>query len=204
MAVSYPLDFPSVAVPKRMKWAAKAVVGVARSPFTLTQQVTAMAGAAWGPLEILLPPMQRADAAAVIGFLLALNGQEGTFLMAPQEASPRGSWVSPVVNGSQAAGVKSLAIRGVDGLTWSAGDYFQLGSGSGTHLHMVTRDGQQVGSPSWGLVECWPPLRAAVSDAATITLTSPKGLWRLASSEMGWDIDEAMEYGVGFSVVEAL
>ena len=204
MTISYPLSLPSSPSPKRMRWRTLSAVGFARSPFTLTGQVYEHAGAMWGPVEVILPPMQRADAEAWLAFALALNGRRGTFLMGPVESAPQGTWVSPVVSGSHAAGVKVLNVRGVDGLSWAAGDWFQVGSGSSAHLHKVTVSGAHAGSPSVAQVDFWPPLREALTDGVTVTLASPKGQWRMVGNEPEWDLGEALEYGFGFTCEEAL
>lgn len=184
----------------------RSVVGVAESPFTLSQQVYAHPGEVWSA-ELDFPPLERAEAEDLIGMLLALNGMEGTFLMGdPLGKTARGTWSgsSPVVSGAHAAGLKTIGIRNVDGKTWKRGDWLQFGSGSTTHLHKIVQDGSQVGSPSLASIEIWPRTRTTLADGDAITIASPRGLWRLASNVGGWDLIDAMEYGVRLSAIEAL
>lgn len=84
-----------------------------------------------------------------------------------------------------------------------AGDWIQLGSGSATRLHKVLDD---VNSDASGnaTLSIWPSLRSSPSDNAQITVSSPKGQWRLASNEIQYSIDEASVYGITFACVESL
>jgi hypothetical protein len=205
MALSYPLTFPSLA-PARIVFRARSVVGVQPSPLTMEHTVYAWQGDLW-EADIDMPPMETEDAEPSIGMLLALNGMEGTFLMGPANAGyagARGTWSgsSPVVNGAHAVGARTLSIRSVDGKDWKAGDWFQLGSGSTSRLHKVVQDGSQTGSPSAANLEIFPRLRAAVSNGDALTLSSPKGMWRLASNVREWSIEIAQIYGIRFSCIE--
>lgn len=206
MAISFPLALPTTQVARRVRFGALSAVGVSASPFTFAQQVFAHQGGMWRA-EVEIPPMKRADAAAWIAFLVKLNGREGTFLMGdPTSETPRGTWSAgaPVLSGAHARGAKTLTIRGVDGRTWKEQDWFQIGSGDDSRLHMVVQDGQQIGSPSTGSVEIWPALRTDYSDGAALTVSAAKGRWRLSSNERAWDVDLAQVYGLQFSCEEAL
>jgi hypothetical protein len=205
MALSYPLTFPTVQMPVSTKFRASSAVGVSVSPFTKEQQIYAHQGDALA-VDIQMPPMERDDAETVVGFLLALNGMEGTYLLGdPANTGPRGTWAgSPKVFGAHAAGVKSVAMDGFSaGATVKAGDWFQTGSGSSTHLHKLVQDATADGSGLLTL-EIRPPLRAALADNATFVTSGPKGLWRLASNDIEWSIEGAQLYGVQFSAIEAL
>lgn len=204
MTISFPVSLPSTKTAARISFDAVSQVGVSQSPFTGVQQVYAHQGE-WFEAMIELPPMMRADAEQWVAFLLSLNGREGTFLLGdPANTVPRGSWASPLISGAHAAGVKTLVIKSVDGLTWKRGDWLQLGSGSTSRLHKVVQDGSQVGSPSTGTVEIWPRTRAALADGDAITLSSPKGLFRLKENRRSWSIGEGSFYGASFSAMEAL
>lgn len=205
MAISYPLTAPALRSERGITIRASSVVGVSASPFTKEQQVYAHPGESWAA-DVQLAPMTRADAETWIGFLLALNGMEGTLLMGETlNTAPRGTWAgSPKVFGAHAAGVKSIAMDGFSaGATVKAGDWFQTGSGSSTHLHKVVQDATADGSGLLTL-EIRPRLRAALADNDTFVTSSPKGLWRLASNDTEWSIGLAQIYGVQFSLIEAL
>lgn len=205
MTISYPLALPTVKTPRRVRIAAISTVGVQVSPFTGEQTTYVHQGEMWSA-DVSLPPMSRAAAETWIAFLLALNGQEGTFTMGQAGyTTARGTWAgaSPLVKGGSQTG-KTLAIDGLAaGATALAGDWLQLGSGSSTRLHKVTQSGTANGSGELTL-DIWPRLRSSPSDNAAVTITSPQGLWRLKSNTRDWDIDLAMIYGLSFSCMEAL
>ncbi len=205
MALSYPLALPTVNVARRIAIRGRSVVGESVSPFTLSQQHYVHQGQCW-LADVQLPAMKRADAEEWIGFLLALNGKQGTFLMGePVNTSPRGTWAgSPKVLGAHATGVTSIAMDGYSvGATVKRGDWFQTGTGSSTHLHKLTQDATADGSGLLTL-EVFPRTRAALADNDTFDISSPQGLWRLMENETEWSIDLAQIYGVAFSCVEAL
>lgn len=189
MTISFPLALPTARGLARITFADRVVVGMSESPFSLGQQIYEHQGDGWAA-TLEFTEMERADAEEWIGWRLSLGGPVGTFYLGdPVNTSVRGTWVSPVVSGAHAAGVKTLRIIGVDGRTWKRGDWFSLGSGSATYLHKVVQDGVQVGSPSVAEVEIWPRLRAALSGGEALDLTSPKGVFRLASTSGRWTLD---------------
>ena len=197
--------FPSVGL-RSMNIRARNVVSVSSSPFTGQQQIYKHPGQ-WWEAEISLPPLKRDEAEQVAAFLIKLNGQYNTFLLGdPANAAPRGVGTgTPVVQGGSQTGTSLVT----DGWTTSttgilkAGDWIQLGSGSATRLHKVLDDVNSDGSGA-ATLNIWPALRSSPSDNATITVNSPKGIWRLASNEVNYSIDEASVYGITFACVEAL
>lgn len=204
MALSFPLTAPTVKNPRDIVIRARSTVGMTASPFSHEQQTYVHQGESW-ELDVSLPPMKRANAAAWHAFLTALNGREGTFVMGDLVgANPRGTWSgTPLVNGSSQTG-KTLNVDGVSaGATALAGDWFQLGSGSTTRLHQVVQDATANGSGQL-VLEIWPRLRASPADNAPLTITSAKGIWRLASNTREWSIGLAQIYGIRFAAVEAL
>jgi hypothetical protein len=84
-----------------------------------------------------------------------------------------------------------------------AGDWIQLGSASTTTLHKVLDDVNSDGSGN-ATLELFPRIRTSPSDDAAITVSSPKGIWRLASNQMEYSIDEASIYGITFACIEAI
>jgi hypothetical protein len=155
-------------------------------------------------IDVSLPPMKRPEAEAWLGFLLSLNGMEGTFTLdIPTAKMPRGPAAgTPVADGTQSARARTLATKG-----WTAsqtpvlraGDFIQIGTGADTRLHKVLVD---ANSDDTGLasLEIFPGLRATgIADNAAIATANCKNLWRLASNETPWDIDIAQIYGLEFS-----
>lgn len=205
MSITYPLALPQAEGNfRRIRFAPSSVVAVSVSPFTGQQQVQRHAGQ-WWSADVELPPMLRADAEPWIAFFLSLNGREGTFLLGdPGGASPRGTWAgTPVVVGAAQTGA-TLAIDGLDnGATVKAGDYFQIGSGSSARLYKNLTD-QTAGAPGTLTLDIWPRLRTSPGDNDPLTVTAARGLFRLASNEMPFDLGEALFYGLSFSCMEAL
>ena len=206
MAISYPLALPSHTGIAKIDLRAVQVTAMTMSPFTYKQQVVVHPGQRW-EAEISLPPMKRTDAEAWVGWLLALRGRSGTFLLGdPLATSPIGNGGgTPVVTGADQTG----ASLNIDGCTanqatyLAAGDYIQLGSGSSSQLYKVT---QTASSDSLGnaTLEIWPELRSSPADGATITVDAPKGLFRLSTNEVNWSINEASVFGVTFPAVEVI
>ena len=95
--------------------------------------------------------------------------------------------------------VSGLAANTVG--VFKAGDYIQLGTGVTSRLHKVLGD---VTSGAGGLatLDLWPNIRAAPLDAAVITIANTKGVFRLASNETGWSVNNLAKYGVAFSASE--
>jgi hypothetical protein len=202
MAISYPLSLPSVKGPSSIVIRAMNTIGVLESPFSYVQQVQDFAGDRW-EMDVMLVPMKRSNAEEWVAKLLALKGAYGTFLLGDSvNTSPRGTWSgTPLVKGASQTG-ESLAIDGVSaGATALAGDWFQLGSGSSTRLHKVLVDATANGSGEMTL-DIFPKLRSSPADNAPLTLSSPKGLWRLASNTREWSIETAQIYGIRFSAIE--
>jgi len=206
MAISYPVTFPASIGVSSINIRAKTVVGVSSSPFTGQQQVYKHQGQ-WWEAEVSLPPMKRDEAEQVVSFLIKMNGQYGTFLMGDfLSTAPRGIGTgTPLVNGASQAGDELVT----DGWTVSttgilkAGDWIQLGSASTSTLHKVLDDVTSDGSGN-ATLNIFPNLRSSPDNNAAITISSPKGRWRLASNETDYAIDNASIYGMTFACVEAL
>jgi len=159
------------------------------SPFTLQTQQYNWPGQGWfGSVEC--PPMVRADAEAVIGFLLA--AQRGTFYFQDYaNTSPRGNVTGTLTVSSATANTSTLGISGATG-TFAVGDWLQIS----TSLYKVV----QVNSSS--SVDLFPVLRSSYGGGTAITYSNAKGVFRLASPQTDWSIDLANIYGISFSIVE--
>ncbi len=206
MAIVYPLSLPSTAIPSRMLMRMINAVALSQSPFTFEQQVFEHQGEIWAA-ELSFPPMERPTAEDLISFLGKLRGRNGTFLLPPFSAkTPRGSGGgTPQVDGASQAGL-ILNTKGwpvsTNGVLL-AGDYLQIGTGATSRLYKTLND---VDSDAGGLatLDIWPRLRESPADSATITLTNPEGVFRLARNDSEWDISTATIYGLGISAMEAI
>lgn len=206
MAISYPLDFPTITGVDSIKMMASDIVGMNISPFSGAQQVYRYTGQFWSA-DIALPPMKREKAEYWISFFLKLNGSYGTFLMGdPLGATARGvATGTPVINGASQTGGSLVTDGWTPGTTGilKAGDYIQLGAGATSRLHKVLDDVDSDGSGN-ATLQIWPDLRESPSDNATITVTNPKGVFRLTSTQAAFDINRMGIYGVTFGAQEAL
>lgn len=169
----------------------KRVVAVAESPFTLDTQVYTHQGARW-EAEISLPPLSHAEARSVEGFIVGLKGREGTFTF----GNPLHTSTATATLSAQATIRSETLTTTSGGSAVSAGTYFQLGS----YLYIVTADK----SSGAGTLSFQPPLRETIASGQACDFTLPKSLWRMASNDVGWSINEASIYGFSFACEEAL
>ena len=206
MPISYPRALPTHTGIRQITLRAVNVTAVSESVFTLRQQVFKHSGERW-EAEVTLPQMARSDAEQWVAWLLSMRGREGTFLLGdPLGATPRGSaGGTPRVNGASQTG-DSITI---DGCTASqtgwlkAGDYIQLGSGAGSSLHKVLQDVSSNGAGQ-ATIDVWPSIRTAPADNSTVVVSAGKGVFRLATSNTEWSINEIAHWGIVFPAVEAI
>lgn len=194
MSISYPLALPTHTGISDITFRTTNAVAFSRSPFTFSGQVFAYSGQMW-QADVTLPPMHRADAEKWVAWLVSLRGQYGTFLLSdPVSPTIRGTATSATITGTAQSNSVTVSMTG----TLLAGDMIQIGTGSDSTLHKVLVD--KSGS---GTLEIWPCLRKDRS-AASVTLTSAKGVFRLASNESSWSVNNASFYGISFSAMESL
>ena len=209
MPESYPLDLPSVSGIASVRLVARNVIGVSQSPFTFSQQVFRHQGQRW-EADISLPPMTRDNAEEWASFLLRLRGQFGTFLLGdPANATPRGSAAitpgTPVVNGANQKG-DFLNISGLPASVTGylrSGDYIQLGAASTARLHKVL-EAVNTNASGEATLNLWPQVREAFPNQSPVVVTNAKGVFRLATSDTGWDIETNRIYGITFGAIEAI
>ena len=209
MAITYPLTLPTVTGVQSVNFIARNSVGTTASPFTYEQQVFKNVGQRF-EADITLPPMSRADAEVWNTFFIKLYGQYGTFLLGdPNSATPRGTASSsagtPIVNGASQTG-DTLNIDGVPTSQTGylkAGDYIQLGSGSGARIYKVLDDANSNGSGEVALT-IYPDLRSSPSDGATVVVSSAVGLFRLTTPTHNWSISTDGIYSMTFGAAEAI
>jgi hypothetical protein len=189
MAITYPLTPPSPFRISKLSLSGLSVTSRNVSPFTLQTQQYNWPGQGWfGSVEC--PPMVRADAEAVIGFLLA--AQRGTFYFQDYaNTSPRGNVTGTLTVSSATANTTTLGISGATG-SFAVGDWLQIS----TSLYKVV----QVNSSS--SVDLFPVLRSSYAGGTAITYSNAKGVFRLAEPKTDWSIDLANIYGISFSIVE--
>lgn len=143
-----------------------------------------------------------------IAAMVSLRGRFGSFLIGdPGMRVPRGAATgTPLVNGGSQTGSALIT----DGWTANivgilkAGDFFQLGSGSTSRLYMNLTD---VNSNDSGqaTLDIFPPIPpgSSPSDNAPLTVTDPKGVFRL-DRDFEWGVDNIPAYGINFSAHSAV
>ena len=203
MSIIFPISLPSVPAPSRFTINASSFSAMTQSPYSAAQQVQLNQGQLWS-FTVDYPPMSDQQAREWFSRLAHLNGRFGTFLFGdPRGKTPRGTWAgAAVVNGAGQSG-QNLNVSGLTpGATMLAGDYFQLGSGASTKLHMVTVDVTADGS-GLAALDIWPRLRSAPLDLAAIITATPQGLFRLSAPNIArsW---EPFRHGISIEMVEAL
>lgn len=200
MAITFPLTPPSSPTHRSIKFTQLSAGAKHVSPFNFTEQVYVHKGQAW-QAEVTLPKMLRAEAEAWIAFLLSLNGLEGTFYLRDESSkTARGvATGTPVINSGGT--VDQLKIGGftasVTGIL-KAGDWI----GCENQLYKVLQDANSNVS-GVADVYVWPDARTYPATSAAVTVSSAKGVFRLAAP-ISWDIDHMKVYGLSFSAVEAI
>lgn len=189
MAITYPLSPPSPFLASRLSFTGLSSVSRNMSPFTMQTQQYNWPGQAW-LASVDCPPMTRADAEAVISFLLSAH--RGTFYF-QDYANPtnRGGVTGTLTVATATANASTLTFSGATG-SFALGDWLQIS----TSLYKVV----QVNSSS--SVEVFPVLRSSYAAGTAITYTNAKGVFRLAGASTEWSIDLASIYGINFSIVE--
>jgi len=175
-----------------------AISAVARniSPFTFSSQSYNWTGTMLSG-DVECPPMNRADAEELIGFLIM--AARGTFYFRDYaNGTQRGNMSSnPQLDGAHVANTTTITIDGGSG-SWAVGDYIQLGTLSSSKLHKIT----QVNSAT--SYEIFPLLRTNYPDNTAIDYTDAVGVFRLGTTTCDWSIDTAKKYGLNFSIFEAI
>lgn len=194
MAITYPVSTPTSIGIANVEFRAINAVAYSMSPFTFQGQTHVYQGQAWS-VDVTIPPVRKDLAEEWVAFLLSLRGQFGTFLLGdPNCDGPQGTATTLSVTGTAGSSTVSATING----TLKAGDWFSLGSGTSTRLYKVVQDIAATGN-----MEIYPALRANAT-AASAELSAPKGVFRLASNETTWSINEMSAYGISFGAMEAL
>lgn len=197
---------PGTPAIRRSRWGNTANNTVFRSPLDQAAQVLELPGAKW-VASYVLPPMERANAAAWQSFLMKLRGRANQFYgYDPDARSPRGTGAgAPTVNGASQTGTSLVT----DGWTASqtvlkVGDYFayDITGGAGRQLHMVVADAVSDGTGQATLT-FEPPIRTSPADNEPLILTDASCPMMLTDPSVGWDADQISLYGIEFEAEEA-
>ena len=129
MAISYPLQIPTVGITS-ISWTNSVASVISRSPFTFQGQSQTYPGQI-RYAQVSVENRNRDDAEEWVGFLNALNGCGGTFLMGdPLGVIPRrGSTTGVTVRGSNQSG-STLLVNGQSVIMNNSKGLFRLSSGT--------------------------------------------------------------------------
>jgi hypothetical protein len=196
MAITYPLTPPAAIRIASLRFSAISAVARNISPFTFSSQSYNWTGTMLSG-DVECPPMNRADAEELIGFLIM--AARGTFYFRDYaNGTQRGNMSSnPQLDGAHVANTTTITIDGGSG-SWAVGDYIQLGTGSSSKLHKITKANTATS------YEIFPLLRTAYPDNTAIDYTDAVGVFRLGTTTCDWSIDTAKKYGLNFSIFEAI
>lgn len=210
MALTYPLQLPTPSNGQgigSIMFDYIDIVSVDPSMFTGEQEVQEWDGK-FRRAEVEYRDLNQEAYQEVFAKLAATYGATGTFLLGdPLRAAPRGSVAgTPIVNGTNAAGSKTLAVKGFTPTqtdVLKAGDTFHVGSSTTQYLYeVVDADIDSDGSGN-ATVQIWPTLRVALSDGAAITTTNAQGVFRrigpLRTGRAPGDL-----FSISFTAVEAI
>ena len=205
MAISYPLQIPNVGITS-LNWTNSVASLVSRSPFTFQGQAQTYPGQIRFA-QVTVENRNREDAEEWVGFLNALNGCSGTFLMGdPLGIRPRrGSTVGATVRGGGQSGSTLLVNTSqINETNWaSRGDWLQIGTGINARLYKVTMPANTNGSGHASL-EIWPSLRVTPTDGQSVHMNNAKGLFRLSSGSFDYSEQDGCKYSLSFSCEEVI
>jgi hypothetical protein len=196
MAITYPLTPPAGIRIASLRFSAISAVARNISPFTFSSQSYNWTGTMLSG-DVECPPMNRADAEELIGFLIM--AARGTFYFRDYaNGTQRGNMSSnPKLDGAHVANTTTITIDGGSG-SWAVGDYIQLGTGSSSKLHKITKVNTALS------YEIFPLLRTNYPDDTAIVYSNAVGVFRLGTTTCDWSIDTAKKYGLNFSIFEAI
>ena len=206
MAISYPLTLPDHEFASfNMRLARK--IGTTISPFTYKAQHFENVGTQW-EAEVTLPPLTDEEAKAWQIFFLSCRGTIGTFKMHPPLKAAQNN---EIMRTSQAYSAGATSIQFTRNTTGfgdvQAGTWVQINEGgdsSKPHLYMALGLLNFSGQYSSATCDIQPPLRHSVISGHVCPMSPPYGLWRLASPDIGFSLNEASLYGFTFACVEAM
>lgn len=188
MAITFPRSLPNLDDIVQINTKHKTVVGVFEGLFSGIQKVQKHPFQRW-EVEYTIIPLNRSDMDEWWSWVISMNGREKTFygvLQAPNEIKGTAKNSSnPQLNGVHAARVGSLSIdtAPAGAATYlRRGDYIQIGTGSESRLHMVLEDVSTSGSGE-ATFDIWPDLQTGYADNSTVTVSDPKGVFRMMNNE---------------------
>lgn len=201
MAFSYPLTMPTDPEPSAVNYRLKRAQTESRSPFSFASQVYDWGGALW-EVDLEYPPMTKAQARSWIAFLMELKGQVGTFYFTPPDDRVLGvGGGTPVID--TVISTTKVNITGAPNSTngWLiAGDWFSFANGE---LKRVISTVNSDGSGNAQIIFN-PKSRQTPSAASQVATSAAKGIFRLSSADIEFNIASAQIHGFKLVIEEAI
>lgn len=198
MAITYPVNFPTInskSIVQKCSFKLVESAAITQSATNFLQLTTSFGQARW-EAEITIRPLDKDEAKVFTAFLASLRGVTKTFLFGnPIMSYDTNIPVATLQQPSQ--GDTQVSIDVTAGQDLKAGSHFQIGS----NLHMILEDVPLSGGSQ--LTEVTPPIRSNFG-TGNITTNNPVGKWRLATNDIGWDIDVSSRYAFSFACVEVV
>lgn len=177
--MSFPWQFPNI-VPSGIEFVAKTQAAKWTSPFSGKSQVVRYQSGQWWELALTFPPLFTTDAQILSGFITGLGGQDGTFY-----------WKLPDMFKLSASVTGTVAANGND---------FSVGSGTATPGLFGADSVHNRLVQFTTATSIFPAL-----NAGAVTINPASGsLFRLASNEVRFTVNEMKNYGVTINLVEAI
>lgn len=201
------LTFPTLTrAPSNVYWRLRNLTQSHSSPFDGTTQTLAQPGARWAA-TITWQTLGEADRRALDAFLANLGGRAGRFTYSPAVYAPRrgaGTGTILIRGGSQSGSELDVDGFGAADQAFAIGDFLSYADPSGRHrLHMATATTAANGSGEAD-VPIAPPIRVAGADNAAVEITTPLGVFMLASDEVGLTTRPPLLGSVTLEIEEAL
>ena len=203
MTITFPVTPPVSPLPDALDWDNFDANPFTQDPFTGQTQTQEFFDQI--SVDVSLPPMEIADAARWIGFLIKLRGRVGSFLWGDDSWTLQGAaGGTPLVNGASQTGLTLITDGWPNStLVLKEADVIQIGAGATAELKRVTADATTNGSGQV-TIDIWPQIRTSPGDNTAIVTSSPKGLFRLSDNRRGWKVNEAIHFGIQFRAEEFL
>lgn len=177
-------DFPAGIPIKSAEITALNVTGTRIGAASLRQEVQVFSGQ-MQKMKIEFLPMDPETGGILEAFLLSLRGAAGTFRFGdPWHSTPAGfgrgdaELSSPGAGGDQVIQTDGWLPNVEDQL--KLGDYLQLGDS----LHRVIANNVHSNASGEADITIWPNLRGGHAANEKVVIVNPRGLWRLANTEL--------------------
>lgn len=195
MALSYPLDFPTIngkTIVQDLTMRLVQSAAVTQSSTSFVQQIQNFGNARW-EAEITIRPLNLEEAKVFQTFLSSLRGTVGTFYFGdPQQTITSNV---PVCTAYSLNGRDNLSIVNSSNHAVAAGTQFGYANG----LHILLEDAPANTTTS---CEITPPTRNAIPGTFSLDFTYPQAQWRLASNDIEWRIGRESLHSFTLACIE--